>query len=606
MNGQAVLKQYFGYDTYREGQEKLVQAVLSGQDVLGVMPTGAGKSLCYQIPALMLPGISLVISPLVSLMKDQVMALVKNGVKAAFVNSSLTPGQIQTVMRRAREGWYKIIYIAPERLSSPDFLDFASKSEISLVTVDEAHCVSQWGHDFRTSYLEIIPFIESLPKRPVLAAFTATATAEVREDILGLLALEDPFVQVTGFDRKNLYFSVKRPEKKLEYLLGLLRERDGESIIIYCATRKNTDMICEELTADGFAATRYHAGLSSKERQQNQEDFVFERKKVMVATNAFGMGIDKSNVRGVIHYNMPKNIESYYQEAGRAGRDGDPAFCMLLYSPQDVPLNQFLIRQSEAEEGEDRDRMIENNLELLRQMTFYATTRDCLRHFLLRYFGESSPLSCEDCGNCDTHFEELDITDEAREIFACIRQLYDMRRPLGKSMVSAILTGSRNQRIEQMRLQTLQSYGSLKGTTTRRLHALMENLVERGYLMMTDSEYPVLALSELCGDVMNDDGRVIVKLPREEKPEAKKKGKRLPDDGLPLNEELFEKLRALRTQIAANEHVPAYFIFSDATLRDMCRKAPRNLSEFSEVSGVGKAKLAKYGEAFLEVLTTED
>jgi len=606
MSGQAVLKQYFGYDGFREGQERLIDGILSGQDVLGVMPTGAGKSLCYQIPGLMLPGISLVISPLVSLMKDQVMALVKNGVKAAFVNSSLTPGQIQTVMRRAREGWYKIVYIAPERLNSPDFLDFAAKSEISLVTVDEAHCVSQWGHDFRTSYLEITPFIESLPKRPVLAAFTATATAQVREDILNLLALEDPFVQVTGFDRKNLYFSVKRPEKKMEYLLGLLRDRLDESIIIYCATRKNTDTICAELTANGFAATRYHAGLSSRERQQNQEDFVFERKQIMVATNAFGMGIDKSNVRGVIHYNMPKNIESYYQEAGRAGRDGDPAFCMLLYSAQDVPLNQFLIRQSEADEGEDRDRMIENNLELLRQMTFYATTRDCLRHFLLRYFGESSPLVCEDCGNCDTHFEQLDITDEAREVFACVRQLQDKRRPLGKSMVASILTGSRNQRIEQLGLQTLQSYGRLKGMTTRRLHTLLENLIERGYLMMLGSEYPVLALTELCGDVINEDGRVIVKLPREEKPEAKKKAKRLPDDGLPIDQGLFEKLRALRTKIATNEHVPAYFIFSDATLRDMCRKEPKNLSEFSEVSGVGKAKLSKYGEAFLKVLRTED
>ena len=399
-----VLKQVFGYDSFRPGQETLVDSLLSGRDTMGIMPTGAGKSICFQVPGILLPGISLVISPLISLMRDQVNALVQAGVRGAFLNSSLTLGQYRKALYNARQGMYKIIYVAPERLLTPDFLDFAKSANISMVCVDEAHCVSQWGQDFRPGYLRIRQFLQELPRRPVVGAFTATATAQVRRDILNLLGLENPTMVVTGFDRKNLYFGVRKPKDKFQELLSILREEGPKSGIVYCATRKLVEEVCQRLQDCGFSAARYHAGLEDEERQRSQEDFLYDRVTVMVATNALGMGIDKSNVSYVIHYNMPKDLESYYQEAGRAGRDGSPARCILLYSGSDVRLNRFMIEQDKENEELDEEtarQVREKELERLKQMTFYATSRHCLRRFQLRYFGERQiPDTCGNCSVC--------------------------------------------------------------------------------------------------------------------------------------------------------------------------------------------------------------
>ena len=394
-----LLKQYFGYDEFRQGQEQLIEAALNGQDVLGIMPTGAGKSLCFQIPALMMDGITLVISPLISLMKDQVGTLNQAGIHAAFLNSSLTQGQYHTALKYAMQGRYKIIYVAPERLETEGFINFALNSgvKISMLAVDEAHCVSQWGQDFRPSYLKILEFLKKLPYRPVLTAYTATATAEVRDDIMDILNLRDPFVLTTGFDRENLYYAVKRPRDKYRELLSYLKEKEekmpGSSGIIYCLSRKNVEEVCYQLREDGFSVTRYHAGLSDEERKENQEDFIYDRKQIMVATNAFGMGIDKPDVRFVVHYNMPKNMESYYQEAGRAGRDGEPAECILYYAPIDNRTNRFLIENGEENEELDaitKQIVMERDWERLRQMTFYCYTKECLRHYILNYFGEQT------------------------------------------------------------------------------------------------------------------------------------------------------------------------------------------------------------------------
>lgn len=460
MDQYRILKQVFGYDSFRPGQKELVESLLSGRDVLGVMPTGAGKSICFQVPGLLLPGITLVVSPLISLMRDQVNALVQAGVRGAFLNSSLTPAQYRKALSNARQGIYKIIYVAPERLLTSDFLDFALSVNISMVCVDEAHCVSQWGQDFRPGYLRIRQFLETLPTRPVVGAFTATATAQVRHDILSLLGLQHPKIVVTGFNRKNLYFDVRKPRDKFRELLQILREEGDKSGIVYCTTRKLVEEVCERLKEQGISATRYHAGLTDEERQQNQEDFLYDRKTVMVATNAFGMGIDKSNVSFVIHYNMPKDLESYYQEAGRAGRDGSPARCILLYSGADVRLNQFMIEKEKDNEELDEKTLREvrqKELERLKQMTFYATSRRCLRQFQLRYFGEQQVP--DHCGNCSVCLKEAPEAHSFR-----IEETVPVshtRRPLRAPASTSLTTQQQAvfQRLRLLRLELSKSLG---------------------------------------------------------------------------------------------------------------------------------------------------
>ena len=444
-----ILKQFFGYTSFRDGQEEVVDALLSKRDVLGIMPTGAGKSLCYQIPAIMMSGITLVISPLISLMKDQVNALVQQGVSAAYLNRSLTATQYHKALANAANGKYNIIYVAPERLESNSFLRFALNANISLIAVDEAHCVSQWGQDFRPSYLNINKFISKLNYRPVIGAFTATATDEVKSDIIRLLQLNNPTVVTTGFDRPNLFFSVMRPKNKSETLLKLIRERNNQSGIVYCSTRRKVEEVCDMLNQKGVQATRYHAGLDDSERVKNQDDFVFDRKSVMVATNAFGMGIDKSDVRFVIHYNMPKNIESYYQEAGRAGRDGEEADCILLYSKADVSTCRFFIENIEDNESlstEQREFFKKREEERLKQMVFYCTTSDCLRGYMLKYFGDEHKESCGKCSNCLTEFETVDVTVEAQKILSCIIKT---GQNYGVKMIIDVLRGVSSERIQK-------------------------------------------------------------------------------------------------------------------------------------------------------------
>lgn len=606
MQPQQLLRDVFGYEEFREGQQQLIGHILEGRDVLGIMPTGAGKSLCYQVPALLLPGITLVVSPLISLMKDQVNALTQQGVAAAFLNSSLSAGQYAEALRRAAAGRYKIIYVAPERLCTGAFLTFCQGADISMVTVDEAHCVSHWGQDFRPSYLKIPEFVDALPQRPILSAFTATATKRVREDIVSGLALHSPDVLVTGFDRKNLHFAVRRASSKKPELLHFLRtEAEGEAGIVYCATRKNVEMVCETLCQNGMDATRYHAGLPDAERRQNQDDFLFDRKKIMVATNAFGMGIDKSNVRFVVHYNMPGNLESYYQEAGRAGRDGEKATCLLLYSPQDVRTQQFLIEHSQPANEEMDEALLaklrEKDLELLKQMTFFATTNDCLRAFVLRYFGETAPPYCGNCSNCNTTFEEQDVSDEAAAIARCLYELNARRRRFGKSMVAAILHGSDNERIRRFSLADMPSYGALSAVPLYRITQIVDSLLADGWLRQTDDEYPTLAPTERAEALANDMATVHIKLPKAQKaPAGATRGGR--SGPAVADAALLAKLKALRFELAKRAGVPAYVVFTDAALRDMCEKQPLNQADFLEVSGVGQTKQQRYGEAFVELI----
>ncbi|MGE4548964.1 MAG: DNA helicase RecQ [Intestinibacillus sp.] len=591
-----VLKQYFGYDTFRPGQAELIGSLLAGRDALGVMPTGAGKSLCYQIPALLLPGLTLVVSPLISLMKDQVGALAEAGVPAAYLNSSLTAAQQGTVLRRAADGQYKLLYVAPERLNAPGFMEFARSARISMLAVDEAHCISQWGQDFRPSYLRILDFLALLPERPVLGAFTATATADVREDIIRLLALRNPFLLTTGFDRENLYFEVRRPSSKPAALKQLLYDRRGQSGIVYCATRKATEEICGLLTDWGFDAVCYHAGLDPESRRKNQDDFLFDRKTIMVATNAFGMGIDKSNVSFVIHYNMPKNMESYYQEAGRAGRDGSPADCILLYSPQDVRTGQFFIEHSrEADEEldeETRQIILARDRERLRQMAFYCSTAECLRQFILRYFGEQAGGYCGNCGNCNTRFETVDATIDAQKIVSCVYRLSQRGRTVGKALIADILHGARTERILDAGFDTLSTYGIMADTPIRNIRHLLDRLIGSGYLTATEGEYPVVQLCPRSSAIVRERKPFIIKVPLEMAPKKA-------ESGAPVPDELLARLKQLRRQFATRGGRPAYTVFTDASLIDMCRQLPASRADFLEVSGVGASKADRYGEAFL-------
>ena len=466
MTPREALKRYFGYDSFRPGQEEIVSALLAGRDALAIMPTGAGKSLCYQVPALLLPGLTLVISPLISLMQDQVKGLNAAGIHAAFINSSLTETQIARALDLAAEGSYKLAYVAPERLESPVFRSFAAGADISMVTVDEAHCISQWGQDFRPSYLKILDFIDSLPRRPIVSAFTATATREVKDDIVCTLRLHDPKVLVTGFDRPNLYFQVERTRRKDDFVIQYLRDHPGESGIIYCATRKNVDKLQELLTEYGFAATKYHAGLPAEARRKNQNDFIYDTAPVIVATNAFGMGIDKSNVRFVLHYNMPQSMENYYQEAGRAGRDGLPSQCILLFSPQDIVINRFLLDHKENDDLDDEaaDLLRARDNQRLQAMTNYCQTTGCLRNYILRYFGEEPAEPCGSCGNCDREFEEVDMTAQAKWMINCVAEL---RGRYGKAILFGTLQGANRARLRELGAERFKSYGPDEGHPAR-------------------------------------------------------------------------------------------------------------------------------------------
>ena len=593
MNALETLKTYFGYDTFREGQEKIVEAILTNRDVLAIMPTGAGKSICYQIPALILPGITLVISPLISLMQDQVKALNDAGIHAAFINSSLTENQISKALYLAASGRYKIIYVAPERLENYEFLEFARNVEISMVTVDEAHCISQWGQDFRPSYLKIVEFIKNLPKRPIVSAFTATATEEVKNDILCTLSLADPEVVITGFDRKNLYYSVENIRRKDEFIMEYIEKHPTESGIIYCATRKNVDNLFELLFKRGVPVTRYHAGLTNETRKKNQDDFIYDRTPVIIATN----------VRYVIHYNMPQSMENYYQEAGRAGRDGENSQCILLFSLQDVMIDRMLLDNKDFSDVDEEDEYLirQRDIRRLQTMEGYCKTTGCLRNYILEYFGEKTSGPCDNCGNCHREYHEVDMTAEAKWVVNCVAET---RGRYGLTIVLGTLMGAKRARLRELRTDQYKSYGALSGHSEAELRTLISQMTEMGYLYQTQEKYSVLKLGNIT-PLKDANTRVIMRTYEEKEPDKKKKiqkavRKRSTDALTSAGYDLFEVLRKLRLEIAKEESMPPYIIFSDKTLIDMCVKKPSDEEEMLNVSGVGANKLKKYGQRFLE------
>ena len=597
-----VLKAVFGYDSFRQGQESVINAVLDGRDILAVMPTGAGKSLCYQVPAMLLSGITLVISPLISLMQDQVKALNEAGVDAAFINSSLSEKEMHDTFKNASKGQYKIIYVAPERLMSEGFVRLAKGVEISMITVDEAHCISQWGQDFRPSYMDIAEFVNVLDKRPIISAFTATATQNVREDIICSLGLTNPYFLVTGFDRENLFFQVDKPQSKDRFILDYLDRHKGESGIIYCATRKNVDSLYTLLKKRNISVAKYHAGMSIEERKQMQDDFVFDYTSIVIATNAFGMGIDKSNVRFVIHYNMPSSMENYYQEAGRAGRDGLNSECILLFSPQDIIINRFLLEHKDFSDIDPIDAMTirERDIKRLQIMEGYCYTTECLRNYILKYFGEDPKKPCDDCGNCLRQFETLDMAEEAKKIINCI---YESRGRYGKNIIMDTVLGAKTARLTEIGATEYKSYGVLESSNKNLLRRLIEELLLEGYIATGD--YQVLKLGDISR-LKNTETKVLVKITdedkmakRKEKPKSNKKGM---DSLTSAGFKLFDKLKELRLEIARAEKIPPYIVFNDKTLIDMCAKMPTTKSDMLNVSGVGENKYGKYGERFIAVI----
>ena len=631
MDASQVLKQYFGYDSFRKGQSDIIEAILQGQDALAIMPTGAGKSVCYQVPAMLLSGITIVISPLISLMQDQVKSLNEAGINAAYINSTLSEQQMYKALDYAAQGKYKIIYVAPERLETMSFMTFAQKADISMVTIDEAHCISQWGQDFRPSYLKIVDFIDSLPERPVVSAFTATATSEVKTDIECILKLKSPKLVVTGFDRKNLYYSVEHlsGKKKDAYIAAYIKEHMDESGIIYCATRKNVDKLYDEFSSLGISVTKYHAGLDNETRKQNQDDFIYDRVQVVIATNAFGMGIDKSNVRYVIHYNMPQSMENYYQEAGRAGRDGGESQCILLFSAQDVIIDKFLLDSKEFEGVEDEDRSVirERDLHRLHTMEMYCRTTECLRNYILSYFGEKTGEPCGNCGNCNNEYEQIDMTADAKWVINCLAETHGR---FGLSIVLGTLLGAKRARLKEVGALNYKSYGKLSNRKEAELRLLIDQMINAGYVIQTDGEYSVLRMGDIS-PLRDENTHVYIKKAKKtyasellkgggqtggeavsgnasagtagSKP-ASRTRKKSTDSLTAAGYELFERLRALRLVIAREEGVPPYIIFNDKTLIDMCEKLPVDADTMLSVSGVGQNKLMKYGSRFTEEIST--
>ena len=619
-----ILRRTFGYDSFRPHQAEIVDAALAGRDVLAVMPTSAGKSICYQVPAIALAqasgGLTVVVSPLISLMADQVGALRQYGVAASCLNSTLGAGEQADVLHGIASGALTLVYVAPERLDDPRFLDVAASRGVALLAVDEAHCISQWGNDFRPSYQRIIEFIHALPERPPIMALTATATRRVREDIAGALGLVDPFGVVASFDRPNLSFCVERPQNgadKDRRLLRFCQAREDRSGIVYCSSRRAVEEVCDYLCSHGLLATRYHAGLSVDERDRNQDDFLYDRSRIMVATNAFGMGIDKSNVSYVAHYNLPSCLENYYQEAGRAGRDGTKAECVLFYSPGDVHTQEFLISRTTREDlgPEELAELREQDEKRLRQMVFYATTSDCLRSFILRYFGEEAPAYCGNCGNCLAEFEEIDATTDALKIVSCVARLAQRGRSVGASTIVDVLRGSRAEKILSSGFDQLSTYGIMADVPVPRIRSLIDELVYRGLLSRAAGKFPTLSLSEEGVAFMRtrtvDGGPLLVKVAKA-KPRPRKVEKAAGSGAAARNaatadlseadQNLYQRLANLRAELAREQQVPAYFIFSNATLADMCAKRPTTREEFLGVSGVGAKKAEAYADVFLAAL----